>query len=876
MNTSLNDIVDGLRSSADDVVAETARQENKIFNTRNMDAFRGTAAKGGDDAAKSLDLDAGFKEAGAHGPTLGGPGTRVYNSRKTQLQNTMSDAFNWVSLHVFGNQAGAETRAGKIIPVIDDADSWLRLGVSIDRDNLGVSLASNARKVVKQNLKEWKRETRQSFGDIFTRRSRATFRRDVARVLRNNDLLSADPNTLSKADQIVQRTAQEYSATFKKTLAWLKKHDPDGPWAGIPENANYFPRLWSENGHARLVKEFSVSTVPGHGEAQVQELIAKALRQGTRDGAEPMSHAQSMRFAELYLKRVGSNKFQMSWINHPSMAASNPKQFTQKLMDELLISEEEAMRFTSLFAKKVDDGTHGKFRVRLDENTTMTMRGADGQTRTVSFDELLNNDVVGVTDRYLHNVLSTAAEREVVRIFSDRMGLEGVFKSMDDLRPHLLNDLVEKGTRMADAEEMFENMLRELRGTPHTDSTVFAQNARMVRDANYSLGAGASFGLAALGDAFNAMFTQGGKNALQAIGVLKKMTKSGQRIDIDDDIEFLLEACALSDRKLDAMKANPIIDELGDLPGVGGKTAETLRQAATTMSDISGINAITTNAEKLALKVHALKYIRQMLDGETPNDVRLAQMGYTPEAWARDAAYMRRHARRYVGEDGVETVKPNFGEWADNQQGVRRFTAAMESEVTSHVVRADMNDLPAFFHKTGFSLALGQLLLQFRNFGITATRSMLVRNVKANDARSYITFLSAVVGGGLVYTIKQRIRHADDEEAFLESMQWDRWAQGAMSNSAIGATMELGDALKALVTGEGMTGHRWAPSDRFLGDVPTARTADALFRTAGIPFKAMQGKELTPGDFRALQDISLIGNHPLVRIGKNAIQTQEN
>ena len=866
-NVRLQDIVDEINKSADDVVAETARHENKVFNKRNLDAFKGTVAKGGDDAAK-LDLDEGFKEAGVHGPTLGGPGDKLWNSRKTQLQNTVSDAFNWVSLHVFGNQAGAETRAGRIVTVIEDADSWLRLGAAVDRDNLGVSLASDARKAVKQNLKEWKRETRQNFGDIFTRRSRATFRRDVARVLRDNDLLSADPNTLSKADQIVQRTAKVYSETFKKTLAWLRKNDPDGPWKDIPDNANYFPRMWSENGHARLVKEFS--------EEQVQELIAKALRQGTRDGAEPMSQAQAMRFAELYLKRVGSNKFQMSWINHPSMAASNPKQFMQKLMDDLGISEEEAMRFTSLFAKKVDDGTHGKFRVSLDETTTMTMRGADGQTRTVTFDELLNNDVVGVTDRYLHSVLSTAAEREVVRIFSQKMGLEGVFKSMDDLRPHLLNDLVSKGAKMRDAEEMFENMLRELRGTPHSDSAVFAQNARMIRDANYTLGAGSGFGLSALGDAANALFSQGGRNALEAIGILRKMTKSGQRLDIDDDIKFLLESCALSDRKLDAMKLNPIIDELGDLPGAGGRTAETLRQAATTMSDVSGINAVTTNAEKLALKVHALKYIRQMLDGETPNDVRLAQMGYTPESWARDAAYMRRHAKRYIGGDGVETIKPNFGDWADNQTGVRRFQAAMESEVTSHVVRADMNDLPAFFHKNGFSLALGQLLLQFRNFGITATRSTLVRNVKANDARSYITFLSAVAGGGLVYTLKMRLRYGDDDEAFQESMQWDRWVQGAMSNSAIGATMEIGDATKALMTGEGMTGHRWAPSDRFLGDVPTARTADAIFRTAGIPFKALQGKELTPGDYRALQDISLIGNHPLVRMGKNALQTQEN
>ena len=371
------------------------------------------------------------------------------------------------------------------------------------------------------------------------------------------------------------------------------------------------------------------------------------------------------------------------------------------------------------------------------------------------------------------------------------------------------------------------------------------------------------------------MFAHGVKNALQSIGILRKMTKSGQRLDIDDDIEFILEAAALGDRKLDQMRMNPVADELGDLPGYGGPTAELLRRGATTVADISGINAITTRAERLALRVHALKYIRMMLDGEVPNDVRLAQMGYTPKSWAKDAAYMRRHARRHVGEDGVETLRANFSEWADNQQGVRRFIGAMESEVTTSVIRADMNDLPAFFHKTGFGLAVGQLLNQFRQFGITATRSMVVRNVKARDARSYITFLSAVTGGALVYTLQQRIRHAGDEEAFAESMTLGNIIKGAFAKSALGMTGEMLDAGLALTTGQGTFGHRYAPSDTVLGDIPTARTADAMFKIAGLPFKMLQGKEMSSGDLRAIRDLSIIGNHPLVRIGTNAMQTKD-
>tara|TARA_R100000808_G_scaffold9706_1_gene26411 strand:- start:13720 stop:21195 length:7476 start_codon:yes stop_codon:yes gene_type:complete len=865
---SLQDLVDEINRSADDVVAETARQENRVFNQRNLDAFRNAASRGGDDVAK-LDFDAPFKEAGVHGPTLGGPGNRGWNSRKTQLQNTISDAFNWLGLHGFGNQAGAETRAGKIVTVIEDVDSWLRHGLAIDRDNLSVTLAAKNRKAHKSLYKEWASETKQSWPDRAVGRAEADFRRGVARFLRNDELLSADPSTLSKADQLLQKAAQSYSDTYADILTWLVKHDPLGPWADIAKNRNrnYFPRIWSENGHAALAREF--------GEEQVQELIATALKNGSVNGERPMSMGQAMRFAELYMKKVGGNTFQMSWLNHPKWGRKDPKEFMQMLMDELGVSQDEAARFTALFSTKVDDGTHGKYRVRLDETTSVTLTAKDGTQRSVSFDELLNNDVRTVTDTYLHSVLSVAGEREIMRLFSKKLGVEGVLNSIEDIRPHLIEDLVSKGAKLRDAEEMFDDLAREITGTRHSDSVVYARNMRALRDANYTLGAGSGFGLAALGDAFNSFASHGIRNALQSIGILRKMTKSGARLDIDDDLKFIAEAAALTDNKLNAMKMNPVIDELGDLAGTGGRTAKLLRQAATTMSDVSGINAVTKFGENLAMKVHALQYIRMMLDGEMPNSTRMAQMGYTEEAWLRDAAYMRRYAKRYMGEDGVETIKPNFGEW-DDQTGVRRFITAIESEVTSQVVRADMNDLPRLAHKSGFAHATFQMFSQFRSFGITANRSMLVRNVKANDARAYITFLSAMAGGALVYTIKQRLRHGDDEEAFQEAMEWDNLVQGSISMSAIGATTELGDAAKALLTGEGMTGHRFTPGEALLGDIPTARTADAIFRSAGLPFKVMRGEEISSGDYRALRDISLIGNHPVVKVGANALQTSEN
>ena len=870
-NTNLEDLVTDLRKAMGEVDAETARAENKFFGTENLDAFKNTVSRSADEVSEGgVDFDGPFAEHGVRGSTLG-PAGMPWESWKTKLSNTPSDAFNWLALHAMGNQAGAQTKLGTIVSAIEDPDSWIRLGLSVDRDNMMVTMAAKSRETYRSSYNQWKKATQQTLGQRWRMESRSQFNKEVTRFLRDPELLGADPATLSAGDKLIQKTAKEYSRTYEDTLTWLAKHDPEGPWKDIKAaggNKNYAPRRYLDSAEQKLREEFGVGA-----EEQITALFARAIQKGAKGGKE-ISNSAAIKMATLYRKKLGGNN-RLRAFDHPALAARDPKKFMQILQKELGISEDEAREFTALFAKKVDDGTHGKYRVRLDENVSIKMTGADGHTRDVSFHELLDSDIVRLTDSYLHDVISVAGEREMVRLFSKKLDVEGLYKSMDDLKPRIIADLTEKGTPLQEAEEMFNGLLRQIQGTPHSDSVVFARNARNIRDVNYSLGAGSGFGVSALGDFANSLFSHGVGTALEAVGMLKTMTKSGSVIQMgDDEMKILLEALAMGDSKLNAMRMNHAMDDIGDIAGVGGKIGAYARQAAQTTSELSGINAVTKWAENLALKVHALGYIRKMIDDVPINETRLAQMGYTPESWARDAAMMRKNVRRSINEDGVEVLQPNLAEWAD-QSAARRFLGAMQSEVTSHVIRADMNDMPAFFRKNGGLEAIGQLLLQFRSFGMTATRSMLIRNVKANDARAYSTFLTALAGGALVYTLKQRLKHGGDSKEFEESMSLERLIQGAVAMSAVGSSTEIMDATAALLTGEGMTGHSYSPSKSLLGN-PTARSVDSAFKALGIVPKGIRGDEITESDLRSLRDLSLIGNHPLVRVGSNLIQTTEN
>ena len=870
-NTNLEDLVMDLRKAMGDVDAETARAENKFLGTENLDAFKNTVSRSADEVSEAgVDFNGPFAEHGVRGSTLG-PAGMPWQSWKTKLSNTASDAFNWLSLHAMGNQAGAQTKLGTIVSAIEDPDSWIRLGLSVDRDNMMVTMAAKSRETYRSSYNQWKKATQQTMGQRWRMESRSQFNKEVTRFLRDPELFGADPATLSAGDKLIQKAAKEYSRTYEDTLTWLAKHDPEGPWKDIKAaggNKNYAPRRYLDSAEQKLREEFGVGI-----EEQITALFARAIQKGAKGGKE-ISNSAAIKMATLYRKKLGGNN-RLRAFDHPALAARDPKKFMQILQKELGLSEDEAREFTALFAKKVDDGTHGKYRVRLDENVSIKMTGSDGHTRDVSFHELLDSDIVRLTDSYLHDVISVAGEREMVRLFSKKLGVEGLYKSMDDLKPRIIADLTEKGTPLQEAEEMFNGLLRQIQGTPHSDSVVFARNARNLRDVNYSLGAGSGFGVSALGDFANSLFSHGVGTALEAVGMLKTMTKSGAVIQMgDDEMKILLEALAMGDSKLNAMRMNHAMDDIGDIAGVGGKIGAYARQAAQTTSELSGINAVTKWAENLALKVHSLGYIRKMIDDVPINETRLAQMGYTPESWARDAAMMRKNVRRSINEDGVEVLRPNLAEWAD-QSAARRFLGAMQSEVTSHVIRADMNDMPAFFRKNGGLEAIGQLLLQFRSFGMTATRSMLIRNVKANDARAYGTFLTALAGGALVYTLKQRLKHGGDSKEFEEAMAWERLLQGSVAMSAVGSSTEIMDAAAALLTGEGMTGHSYSPSKSLLGN-PTARSADSAFKALGIVPKGLRGDEITESDLRSLRDLSLIGNHPLVRVGSNLIQTTEN
>ena len=402
-----------------------------------------------------------------------------------------------------------------------------------------------------------------------------------------------------------------------------------------------------------------------------------------------------------------------------------------------------------------------------------------------------------------------------------------MFTNLDDIKSFIIEDARARGVNVERLAEQLDILIRTARGHGHSDSYALGEGIAMGRDAVYSFGYGSTFGRAALSEVIPASFSRGVRMFLESNNILSSWTKGDFEIP-KSQIKFMLEAqgLGLSGRrfmKMDFMAQQ--LDEYMPQGSVALNLRRGLRGAANVTAELSGLNPITQWTEEMAMRVNAYANVKMMLAGEAPNEARLSQMGLTKADWGEISSQLQKHMRRAPGENGVDSVDLNFGEW-DNQLAVAKFMNAMYTEVVANVTRGDRADLPQWFHKSGLHQSMGNLLLQFRRFGISAHRNVLTRNMKAGDGRAGMMFLTSMMGGLMTYVLSNMFAYQDTPDGrarYRERMSLRRLAMGAISRSPFsGACMDVANPVMSLMLGVDAYGnsHRYGISDSTFEQVP--------------------------------------------------------
>lgn len=92
---------------------------------------------------------------------------------------------------------------------------------------------------------------------------------------------------------------------------------------------------------------------------------------------------------------------------------------------------------------------------------------------------------------------------------------------------------------------------------------------------------------------------------------------------------------------------------------------------------------------------------------------------------------------------------PGTESWLDTEAR-SIFRAAMNKDVDSTIVTRGYGDIPVFANTP-----TGKLLIQFRSFALASHQRVLMRGIQENHAGVYLGALSTILGGMMVYALKQ-------------------------------------------------------------------------------------------------------------------------
>lgn len=836
------------------------------LSRRKRNADNGEADPGAfDDTPNGSNLDdiqpeEAFGDVGVSPRVFGriiGTGNRLHNSLRTRAQSSSEAMMRWLGFETYGNQAGQEAIDGSIKPVIDSADGLNRVGIEQQRQMLRMGEFAEARHKSLDIYHEWRSVTKMGFWKHLVGVAQDDFGQRITKHLSNRELMAVPIEQLSEADQLVRKAALLHQQGYKKALRWLKKHDPER-WKDVPESDFYVPRMFDANRYQMLLRQY--------GEGNLINLVAKSFIVGN----PRLNQATAKKVAKLYLSKVGGSKFSMGMFNDPRIA-KDPKKFADTLMKEFGIDSDTADDIASFFWEAEKGTGHSQRRMKMGDNVSLRMDGVEGE-RVVHIRELFEQNIFKLTDRYNWSVISSTMVTEMIERFNNKLGRPGLFTNLDDIRTYIIQDARSKGVATDHLEQQLDMLIRTARGHGHTDSVAFNDAMSMGRDGVYAFGYGSTFGRAALTEVIPTAFGRGIGIFLESSPTFRGWTNAEFQIP-KAQIKFMLEAQGMGMSTRRFMKMDFLAQNLDEGLPQGATTQNVrrgLRGAANATSELSGLNAITQWTEELSMRVNTYANVKMMLAGEAPNEARLAQMGLTKADWDTISGQLNKHMKKTPGENGTDTVDLNFGEW-DDQVSVAKFMNAMYTEVLGNVTRGDRADLPEWFHKSGLHSSIGNVLLQFRRFGLSSHRNVLTRNVKANDGRAVMAALTSTLGGLMTYVLSNMFVFDDTKEGrekYKERMSLERLVYGAISRSPItGSLLDVANPAMGLVTGSDLSGnHRYGLGDNVIDQIPLVSMTDSIAKTGRAMFQVGTGqRDFEDHDRRSIERTFGYLKHPFVQ-----------
>ncbi|MDB4552427.1 hypothetical protein N9008_00130 [bacterium] len=766
-----------LRRNDDEILAQNYKRSainNDDFGTEELDDLTrlGTSRKDFTDTTEE-ELANVPKQRGAFA------GARGKLSAYVEAKNSDDGVIRWLAdglgLNSTGNKVGAD---GKITPVNFGALDQRNMLVNQYRGKIATPII--------EQRKAWQSRTNGKVAD---------FNVLVSRQIRN-------PNDL--ADPAVKAAADIYSTQMKNLARAAIGVDAAGFDAGtISRIKNYAPRIFNRGNMTRLRKGRLQDNADGTLNEAFFELAEEAIRKGQPDIERNVAKALKAKnikptpqAVKAFISRMsrGYMKNVITPQNRNGLklgdSAFDVDDFTTIMKGEGFSSDEVDVILDVLTGSRTVKGNKRALpRMILDENTSIIAKGTDGETFTLKFTDILEENVENLYDSYVFQLAGNIA------LAKNGINTNSVGSSFETIisKAKGIGD-PKRDSEIDSLRFMYESVTggHAYKGDL-TDTQ--SQILRRVREVSFATNMGMS-GMAALMELSNVLFEYSFSTLIKTVPQYRQLIRAAQSGQIPNRLarEMMAGTGVGSDglvNKVTTMRSRleGDVTEGMKVQGEITKFDEMLGHGRVFVSIASGLQGVTDVFRRMTVFNYASEWAYAHKAGKTAfSAIKREQNGISDDMAVRIRQMIDKHAE-YMPDGTLEQLNVDKWEFKD---AADIFFASAYREATQSVQEMNVGSVNKRVRSE-----VGKTFFQFLSFPMASMEQQAMRQgVRfANGDAQQVTkiMMTSMLMGSMMYIARSHMNslgRSDQKEYMERRMETGNIIQGSLSQ--IGAASLFG------------------------------------------------------------------------------------
>lgn len=531
--------------------------------------------------------------------------------------------------------------------------------------------------------------------------------------------------------------------------------------AGLDFDRHYIPRIVHVRKFRELADEVGTGQVArllaGAMEARYLHVNGKAIGPGQRAAFQVM--------ADGYVRGVLRRGYWGDLIGLHGLPSDRPsiRAVVEAAPNMTPEKVDEVLKEIDKLGSGGDGPERFKHRFDFDMGHSVVVRDRNGRDRRIGMTELYVRSASDLAAMYGRQVSGHAALAEHMGIRS-RADFEKA--KLLAVERHQGND-----RELRAGLQLMDYLYEGITGRPFEDDPLSAFNVwgRRLRDFNF-IRLMNQVGFAQIAEFGRSISMHGWKAMMQqmpVIGDVFRMAKDGK---LDNQLLRELEAMAgIGTHRFRSHLATVSDDTIDGTFGTG--LDELLHKGKLLTSDISGMSFLTTMQQRMAGAAIAQNLANAAIKGADASRM-IQSLGLTADDWAFVAREIKANAS--IGKGGRLHVL-NYQQM--DPEASNLLALALHRAVRRAVQENSLGNTLPFMHRT-----TGQLLMQFRGFGMGAVFKQTLQGLAQRDILTFQAFMFTTLAGGLSYVV-QTVLNEPDPDKLEEKLALDRVAKAGFNRS---------------------------------------------------------------------------------------------